>query len=228
MERGVTRSIRAVLENYLIGHNAGTPTLTGVYGGAGGGGGGGVGTPVNRGGGGGGAGGEPLAIACKSLVNNGRISSNGGAGGGGTLLNGGGGGGGGRIGVVAGAIEGDGDIEAAGGAGGVGAGGATGTAGSDGEVVLLVAAELPTMPHKEEGKAIFTAVDEVEVTFPNGWEYANATGLDGYKLTRLVLYLADDEYAGLSVWVSSKTISGFFIRASAPFTGEVEWATEGA
>ena len=219
--RGNTRTMRALLEGCAIGNSAGTPTLTGLAGGAGGGGGGGNHLALDSGGGGG-AGGGIVGIACKELENNGTISANGGAGGAPFGAGkGGAGGGAGRIGVICGALSGTGNITALGGAGGTGS-----SDGVDGDAIILIASARPDGAQIWDGNAFFSAVDSVDVTFPDGWEYENASGLDAYQI-RLAAPVVTSSDGPVSVWVSAISLTGFTIQASGVFTGQVAWETKG-
>lgn len=227
---GTPRTLRALLEGYIFGNDSDVATITGLRGGAGGGGGGGGLTGGALGGGGGGAG--IVAIIAREIENNGTIRANGGDGKNGSAAGAvgcgcGGGGGGGRVGIVTGSLTGSGTIEAVGGAHGVN--NTTGaTDGDDGEVIILLTVEKPEGQHVENGKAFFTAADEVTVTFPNSWAYAVAVGLDGYDVDLSAPYVeAFADYGGPILWITNKTLTGFTIKASDVFTGEVAWRTKG-
>jgi len=233
MQNGDSKSFRALIEGYLLGNSAGTAALTGLRGGAGGGGGVGANGSLLFAGSGAGGGGIS-ATAFRAIVNNGAIRANGGKGGDGTSFGGiragsGGGGAGGRVGIGCGAYSGTGIVEAKGGSRGAIdlASGTTATNATDGEVVIIIATAPPTGPHVEEGKAIFSNADTVVVTFPDTWTYANASGINGYKLKVFAPYLTDDVYDGVDVWITDKTLTGFTIRTNAPITGEIDWRTEG-
>lgn len=226
---GSARSFFAVKHGHRPGVEAGASKLSPIKGGGGGGGGGGSGGET---GGKGGGGGGTMRWSARRLILDGIISCDGGGGQANVTSDGGsgGGGGGGWQGGVYGSRAGAGTIRCSGGQPGNSNFG-IGAAGDDGTVVLfdlsLPSVGDSTVTHSESGVAIFSGEDEKVITFLEGWAYAVATGASGYELDVSAPYVTDG-YGGTSVWVEDKTTTGFTIKASATFSGEVRWWARGS
>lgn len=221
------------LMGYVVGLAAGVVTHNAVKGGAGGAGGadGGSGFP----GGGGGAGGGCIAIAARELrlrsgddirARGGNGSTNKAAA---TAAKDGGGGGGGFVHVVC--MYSNVTLTAAACCPAGLKGGAAGFDGSVGQLFYFCAGDALTVPastaiNVKSGKAILAAVDTITVTF-GGADYTTATGVNGYRIKTLSLYVSD---AGdpVKASVTAKTVTTFTVTFDRVVTGELDWETEGS
>jgi len=241
--RGNRRVYDAKTFGFLVGRDGGgAAALTGISGGAGGGSGGNLGGTSTWGGGGGGGGGVALIAFANIVLENAHdITAKGGAGGAGGPSGGGGGGGGGggyiklvyaSLAVSAGAV--DAATCAPGGAAGAAGGGSNpGVAGSNGTVDLYalglgagVTVATATPGHEEKGYSAITAGSGA------GHEYADftwtvpfsaATGASGYEVDVQISLTTDgDPIPGYAI--TNKTTTGFRIRFTTDFDGEVRWS----
>lgn len=234
---GDPRLMTAPSLGYIVGILAGAAVIEALSGGAGGGGGGGA---NGFGAGGAGGGGGIVAIACRELIVEavGGILAAGGAAGGCTDLapGGSGGGGGGALILVYGTKSGAGSVftgaaNCPGGTASTSGSGVNGTNGSAGRVFEFDFGDNSTTSpaagiYKQSGKIIVTTNDSDTLTFAGSFAYAFATGASGYSMKSLIVTRLDGGDPA-TINLIAKTTTGFTWKTNQPFTGEIDWETEG-
>ena len=241
---GIYRALSPAMLGFILGMSGGSPALVQLQGGAGGGG-GFTSTGMNGGGGGNGAGVAAVIAGRLMLSSATDIRGKGGAGGNpnsGTPIAstaygaGGGGGGGGLFLAYAYCNQAlSSAVNCPGGAGGTAILSPNGTPGANGTLVQFAceadnsaSSLVVSSPHVEQGFSAITAgvgAGHEYIDFTWTQPFASATGASGYMVEVQISMTNDgDPIPGIAI--TNKTPTGFRIRFTTDFDGEVRWSAK--